>query len=51
MQGTSQWGGYFGINDSDFEIGRVGNEKVINWIDLPSIIQAHIEKMMYDLRK
>jgi len=44
-QGVSQWGEYFGINDSDFETGKVGDEEMINWFDLPSIVQAHIEKM------
>ena len=43
-QGVSQWGDTFGINDSDFETGRVGDEKMINFFELPSIIQAHIEK-------
>ncbi|MBI9016284.1 MAG: hypothetical protein JEZ07_03375 [Phycisphaerae bacterium] len=54
-QGISQWGEYFGINDSHFEevaengnqlviLGQIG--KLINFFDLPSIIQAHIEKMI-----
>ena len=43
-QGVSQWSEYFGINDADFETGKIGDEKMINWFDLPSIIQAHIEK-------
>ena len=43
-QGMSQWSEYFGINDSDFEMGIVNGEKMINWFDLPSVIQAHIEK-------
>jgi len=44
VQGVSQWSEYFGINDSDFETGKVGNEKMINWFELPHQIQAHIEK-------
>ena len=43
-QGVSQWSEYFGINDSDFETGKVGDEKMLNWFDLPVVIQAHIEK-------
>ena len=34
-QGVSQWGEYCGIND---------NEIMINWTDLPVIVQVHIEK-------
>lgn len=56
-QGISQWGEYFGINDADFEeavennnqlliLGRV--EELINFSDLPSILQAHIEKRIAD---
>lgn len=44
QQGVSQWSEYFGINDSDFETGSVNGEKMINWFDLPVVIQAHIEK-------
>ena len=44
IQGVSQWGEYFGINDSDFETGKVGDEVMINWFDLPVVIQAHVEK-------
>jgi len=43
-QGVSQWSEYFGINDFDFKKGKVGNEKMINWFDLPPIVQAHVEK-------
>ena len=43
-QGVSQWSEYFGINDSDFETGKVGDEKMLNWFDLPVVLQAHIEK-------
>lgn len=49
-QGVSQWSEYFGINDDDFESaaleGReiLNKEKMINWFDLPVIVQAHIEK-------
>ena len=52
-QGISQWGDTFGISDIDWEeaiennnqlviLGQV--EELINFSDLPSIIQAHIEK-------
>jgi hypothetical protein len=43
-QGVSMWGETFGINDSDFETGKVGDEVMINWFDLPVVIQAHVEK-------
>ena len=49
VQGVSQLGEYFGINDSDFETGKVGNEKMINWYELPHIIQAHIQKRIDDI--
>ena len=48
-QGISQFGEYFGINDSDFETGKVGNEKMINWYELPHIIQAHVEKRIGEI--
>ncbi len=55
IQGVSQWGQYFGINDLDFEeavennnqmliLGRV--EELINFSDLPSIIKSHVEYRM-----
>lgn len=51
-QGVSQWGEYFGINDGHFEeaAGNQNNiipgtdEQMINFFDLPVIVQAHIEK-------
>ncbi len=57
IQGISQWGEYFGINDADFEeamendnqliiLGKV--EKLINFSDLPSVIKSHIEKRIGD---
>ncbi len=50
-QGVSQWSEYFGINDSDFETGKVGDETMINWFDLSSIVQAHIEKRIMEAGK
>jgi len=50
-QGVSQWGEYFGINDADFETGQVGDEVMINWYELPPIIQAHIEKRIREVGK
>ena len=44
VQGVSQWSEYFGINDADFETGKVGDEKMINWFELPVVVQAHVEK-------
>ncbi len=53
IQGISQWGEYFGINDATFEeaiennnqlliLGRV--EELVNFCDLPAVIKSHIEK-------
>ena len=55
-QGVSQWSECFGINDSHFEEAAENkkhiipgtNEKMINWFDLPSIVQSHIEKRIAD---
>ena len=44
IQGVSQFGEYYGINDSDFETGKVGDEIMINWFEMPVVIQAHLEK-------
>ena len=51
-QGVSMWGETFGTNDSHFEEASESkdhvipgtDEQMINWFDLPSIVQAHIEK-------
>jgi hypothetical protein len=43
-QGVSQWGQYFGVTDADIETGSFNDEKVINWFDLPVIVQAHAEQ-------
>lgn len=50
-QGVSQWSEYFGINDSDFETGRIGDEEMINWFDLPIVVQAHVEKRIMEAGK
>jgi len=50
-QGKSQWSEYFGINDADFETGVVGGDKMINWFDLPVVLQAHIEKRVREGQK
>lgn len=56
-QGVSMWGEYFGINDAHFEEAIENNnqmvilgevEELINFSDLPPIIQAHIEKQIAD---
>ena len=50
VQGVSQFGEYFGINDADFEEGALegrrvrGSETMINWFDLPVVVQAHVQK-------
>jgi len=46
------WGETFGINDSHFEEIAESknhtipgtNEQMINWFDMPLIVQSHIEK-------
>ena len=49
-QGVSQWSQYFGLNDNDFYEAAVEGKKIlnsetlINFFELPSIVQAHIEK-------
>ncbi len=49
-QGFSQMGEYFAINDLDFEQAALENKKInscetlINFFDLPQIVQSHIEK-------
>jgi hypothetical protein len=58
-QGVSMWGDTFGINDSHFEeaVENKNNiipgtdEQLINWFDLPVVIQAHIEKRIRDAGK
>ena len=55
-QGVSLWGESFGVNDSHFEeASEDKNHKIpgskeilINWFDLPVVIQAHIEKRIME---
>ncbi len=50
VQGLSQFSEYYGINDNDFEEAALegkkinGDETLINFFELPSVLQAHIEK-------
>ena len=50
-QGESSWSDYFGVNDSDFETGSVENAQMINWFKMPSIIQAHVEKVIMEMEE
>ena len=58
-QGVSMWGDTFGINDSHFEEAAESknniipgtDEQLINWFDLPVVIQAHIEKRVREAGK
>lgn len=59
-QGISQWGEYFAINDATFEEAMENNnqlimmgnvEVLINFSELPPIIQAHIEHRMEETGK
>ena len=51
-QGVSQFSEYFGLNDSHLEEAAESkdhiipgtDEKMINFYELPSVVQAHIEK-------
>lgn len=55
-QGVSMWGDTFGINDSHFEEAAENknhiipgtDEQMINFFELPSIVQAHIEKRIME---
>lgn len=55
-QGVSMWGDSFGINDSHFEEAAENkdhiipgtDEKMINWFDLPVVLQAHVEKRIME---
>ena len=58
-QGVSMWGETFGINDSHFEEAAESSDKIIpgtdeqmiNWFDLPSIVQSHVEKRIMEAGK
>ena len=58
-QGVSQVGETFGINDSHFEEAAESknhkipgtDETMINFFELPSIVQAHIEKRIMEAGK
>lgn len=55
-QGVSMFGEFYGINDNDFEECAIegkkilGNEKMINFYELPSVIQSHIEKRIKGIK-
>ena len=59
QQGFSQYGESFSINDSHFEEAaedknhRIhgSDEILINWFELPVVIQAHIEKRIMQAGK
>ncbi len=56
VQGFSLWSEYYGINDSHLEEAAQNKdhtipgtaETMINWFDLPVIVQAHIEKRIME---
>ena len=58
-QGVSMWGDTFGINDSHFEEAAESKdhiipgteETLINWIELPVVVQAHVEKRISEAGK
>jgi len=58
-QGISQWGDTFGINDSHFEEATEDkhhripgtDEILINWFNMPIVVQAHIEKRIMEAGK
>ena len=45
-QGISQWSDFFGINDLDMEAGQILDQRMINYSELPSIIQAHYRQVV-----
>ena len=55
-QGISMWGETYGINDSHFEEAAESedkavpgtDEKMINFFELPSVVQSHIEYRIGD---
>ena len=48
-QGYSAWNDYWGINDLDFEAGKILGEKIINYHTLPAIIKSHVEKILAEI--
>ena len=48
-QGFSSWSNYWGINDSDIELGKIVGEQIINYHELPAIIKSHIEKVLSEI--
>ncbi len=58
-QGVSMMGEFFGINDSHFEEASESknhkipgtDETMINFFELPSIVQSHIEKRIMETGK
>lgn len=45
-QGCSEWMYSWGVNDLDVEEGEIMGEKIINYHELPPIIQSHIEGIL-----
>ena len=43
IQGHSNWNTVFGFNDLNFESGYMDGAKMVNWYQIPSVIQSHIE--------
>ena len=50
-QGVSMWGDTFEINDADCKTGKLGYEKMINFFELPAVVQSHVERRIADLNK
>ena len=48
-QGYSAWHDYWGINDSDIEVGEILGEEIINYHTLPAIIKSHVEKILAEI--
>lgn len=45
-QGSSSWADFWGVNDLDIEAGEIWGEKIVNYPDLPTIVRAHIERVL-----
>lgn len=47
--GVSYWADYWGVNDATIEEGHIFGYPIINYSDLPPMVQAQIEKVLSEL--
>ena len=48
-QGQSQWCNLIGYNDIDYESGSVAGAKMINYYEVPTMVQSHIEQVLMEM--